>query len=76
MDEFIKFFYGIQLLFLSVIYLVSCLLAEFILFWVFGVWAPWYVAAIFGIFCPFVYPCWLVLWVLTWVPAIHFPIVH
>jgi len=75
MGRFIGMLLGIQLIPLLFAWLVSGIMAEHILFWIFGVWVPWWVGGLIGLFVPVVFPIWAILWILTFVPAIHFPLI-
>lgn len=42
-------------------------------YWLFGVWVPWYVSVFGALLGPVLPPFWFVLWVLHFTP-VHFPV--
>ena len=57
------------------IYLAFAMLMTLhVVFWLFGVWIPWFVAIFGGILGPILTVGWFVLWLLHFIPAVHFPL--
>lgn len=58
----------------GLMYVLSCIEIAYSIFWLFGVWLPWYASMIAGVFLPFTFPIWVVTWLLHFVLAV--PFVH
>ena len=49
---------------------------QHVVFWLAGVWVPWFVGILGGLLGPVTMGSWFILWVMHFVPSIHWPLFH